>query len=131
VRHRVVFGTLEAGHQGLTVCGWHINTAFVERLNLHLRQHGAAIGRRVTTLGKHAGGVRQQLVWYQVYSHFCVPHTSVRQPWPELQRPTGTGAAKQWQSWPPALAAGLTDRVWTRREALRLRVPPWPQSAGV
>jgi hypothetical protein len=62
-RHRVVFGTLEAGHQGLTVCGWHINTAFVERLNLHLRQHGAAIGRRVTTLGKHAGGVRQPLAW--------------------------------------------------------------------
>ena len=62
-RHWVVFGTLEAGHQGLTVCGWPINPAFVERLTLHLRQHGAAIGRRVTTLGKHAGGVRQPLAW--------------------------------------------------------------------
>ena len=27
--------------------GWQINTAFVERLNLTLRQHVAAIGRRV------------------------------------------------------------------------------------
>src|SRR5499427_7546755 len=45
VRHRVVFGTLEAVQQVLAACGWQINTAFVERLNLTLRQHVAAIGR--------------------------------------------------------------------------------------
>jgi hypothetical protein len=27
----------------------------------------------------------------------------------------------------PAMAAGLTDHVWTLREVLLLRVPPWPQ----
>src|SRR5712692_4913654 len=31
VRHRVVFGTLEAIQQVLAACGWQINTAFVER----------------------------------------------------------------------------------------------------
>src|SRR5438128_5383771 len=50
VRHRVVFGTLEAVQQVLAACGWQINTAFVERLNLSLREHVAAIGRRVSTL---------------------------------------------------------------------------------
>jgi hypothetical protein len=25
------------------------------------------------------------------------------------------------------MAAGLTDRVWTLREVLMFRVPPWPQ----
>src|SRR2546425_9723331 len=30
VRHRVVFGTLEAVQQVLATCGWQINTAFVE-----------------------------------------------------------------------------------------------------
>jgi hypothetical protein len=30
VRHRVVFGTLEAVRQVLAACGWLINTAFVE-----------------------------------------------------------------------------------------------------
>jgi hypothetical protein len=25
------------------------------------------------------------------------------------------------------MAAGLTDRVWTLREVVLLRVPPWPQ----
>jgi len=47
VTHRVVFGTLEAVQQVLAACGWQINTAFVERINLTIRQHVAAIGRRV------------------------------------------------------------------------------------
>src|SRR5215510_13220234 len=38
VKHRVVFGTLEAVEQVLAACGWKINTAFVERLNLDIRQ---------------------------------------------------------------------------------------------
>src|SRR5262249_35396573 len=38
VRHRVVFGTLEAIYAVLTPYGWHINTAFVERITLSIRQ---------------------------------------------------------------------------------------------
>src|SRR5438105_3977006 len=38
VRHRVVFGTLEAINDVLAPYGWHINTAFVERINLSIRQ---------------------------------------------------------------------------------------------
>ena len=64
VRHRVVFGTLEAIQQVLAACGWQINTAFVERLNLTIRQHVAAVGRRVSTLCKGEDGMRQQLALY-------------------------------------------------------------------
>jgi IS1 family transposase len=131
VSHRVVFGTLEAVEQVLAACGWHINTAFVERLNLNLRQHVAAIGRRVTTLCKHEAGIRQQLALYQVYYNFCLPHTSLRQPLLQPVLTNGTGSAKQWRPCTPAMAAGLTDRVWTLREVLLFRVPPWPQPAGV
>jgi IS1 family transposase len=56
VTHRMVFGSLEAINQVLVPLGGHINTAFVERLNLTLRQHVAAGGRRVTTLCKHEDG---------------------------------------------------------------------------
>jgi len=59
VRHRVVFGTLEAIHDVLAPHGWHINTAFVERINLTIRQHVAAVGRRVSTLCKGEDGLRQ------------------------------------------------------------------------
>jgi len=67
VSHRVVFGTLEAAQQVLAACGWQINTAFIERVNLSIRQHVAAVGRRVTTLCKGEVGMRQQLVLYHVY----------------------------------------------------------------
>ena len=59
VKHRVVFGTMGAIEQVLAVCGWKINTACVERLNLDIRQRVAAIGRRVNTLC-HGGSHRRR-----------------------------------------------------------------------
>jgi IS1 family transposase len=131
VKHRVVFGTLEAVEQVLAACGWKINTSFVERLNLDLRKHVAAVGRRVTTLCKGEEGVGQQLALYHMYYNFCLPHASLRVPLPQPLPTHGTGSAKQWQCSTPAMAAGLTDHVWTLREVLLFRVPPWPQPAGV
>src|ERR671925_1041182 len=52
VKHRVVFGTRLTIEQVLARCGWTINTAFVERLNLDIRQCVAASGRPVNTLCK-------------------------------------------------------------------------------
>jgi IS1 family transposase len=131
VQHRVGFGTLEAIQQVLAVCGWQINTAFVERINLTIRQHVAAVGRRVSTLCKGEDGLRQQVALYHCYYNFCLPHASLRQPLPQSLPTHGTGSAKRWQAQTPALAAGLTDRVWSLQEVLLFRVPPWPQPAGV
>src|SRR5499426_815161 len=131
VCHRVVFGTVEAVHQVLAAHGWQINTAFIERRNLSMRQHVAAVGRRVSTLCKHEAGLRQQLTLYHVYDNFCLPHASLRMPLPQLLPTNGTGSAKQWRPRTPAMAAGLTERVWTLREVLLFRVPPWPQPVGV
>jgi IS1 family transposase len=43
VKHRVVFGTVGAIEQVLAPWGWTMNTAFVERLNLAIRQRVAAV----------------------------------------------------------------------------------------
>ena len=99
----------------------------MERLNLSLRQHVAAIGRRVSTLCKGEDGLQQQLALYPVYYNFCLPHASVRQPLPQPVPTNGTGSAKQWRPCTPAMVAGLTDHVWTLRAVLLYRVPPWPQ----
>jgi IS1 family transposase len=131
VQHRVVFGSLEAVNHLLAPFGWHINTAFVERINLSIRQHVAAVGRRVSTLCKGEEGLRQQLALYHVYYNFCLSHASLRQPVPQPGTTNGTGSAKTWQPQTPAMAAGLTDHVWSLREVLSFRVPPWPQSVGV
>jgi len=131
VSHRVVFGTLEAVEHVLATCGWQIQTAFMERLNLSIRQHVAAVGRRVATVCKGENGLRQQLTLYHVYYNFCLPHASLRIPL-VLPEPThGAGAAQRWQPQTPAMAAGLTDHVWSVREMLLFRVPPWPQPVGV
>jgi len=131
VTHRVVFGTLEAVQQVLAACGWQSQTAFVERLNLSLRQQVAAVGRRVNTLCKGEEGLRQQLTLYQVYYNFCLPHASLRVLLPQSLPTHGTGSAKTGRPRTPAMAAGLTERVWTLREVLLFRVPPWPQPVGV
>jgi hypothetical protein len=80
VQHRVVCGTLEAVNAVLAPLGCQITTAFVERLTLTIRQHVAAVGRRVTTLCKGEEGLRQQLALSHTYYNFCLPHASVRQP---------------------------------------------------
>jgi hypothetical protein len=94
-------------------------------LNLDLRQHVAAIGRRVNTLCTHETGIRQQLALFHTYHNFVLPHASLRVPRSDASH--GTGSVTRWQQRPPAMAAGLTDRVWNLREVLMSRVPPWPQ----
>jgi hypothetical protein len=91
----------------------------------------AAVGRRVNTLCKDEDGLRQQLVLFQAYHNFCLPHASLRVPLAQPESTHGTGSVKQWRPCTPAMAAGLTDRVWTLREVLLFRVPPWPQPAGL
>ena len=111
----------------LAATGWQINTAFIERANLAIRQHVAAVGRRVITLCKGEDGLRHQLVLYQTYHNFCLPHAALRQPLPQPLPTNGRGSARRWQPWTPAMAAGLTDHVWSLKEVLLYRVPPWPQ----
>ena len=96
--------------------------------DLTIRQHVAAVGRRVATLCKGEDGLRHQLALYHTYHNFCLPHASLRHPLPQSEVTHGTGSATRWQPRTPAMAAGLTDHVWTLRAALFFRVPPWPQA---
>jgi IS1 family transposase len=127
VKHHGVFGTKAAVEHVLAACGWQINTAFVERLNLSLRQRVAALGRRSATPCKSEDGLGQQLVLFQVYHNCVLPHASVRRALAESVPTNGSGSAKVRQPCTPAMAAGLTDHVWSLREVLLFRVPPWPQ----
>jgi hypothetical protein len=126
VTHRVVFGTQLAVEQVLAACGWTINTAFIEVSTFDIRQRMAAVGRRVNTLCRGEEGLRDQMVVFQTYHNFVVPHASLRQPRPVAEAPNGC-SAKVWRPCTPAMAAGVTDHVWSLKEVLLYRVPPWPQ----
>ena len=110
----------------LARCGWTINTAFVERLNLDIRQCVSAVGRRVNTLCQSDAGLQDRLVLFQGYHNFVLPHASLRQRLPFPEATSGRGSAKVWRPCTPAMAAGLTDHVWSLKEVLLYRVPPWP-----
>jgi hypothetical protein len=59
--------------------------------------------------------------------NFVRPHASLRQPLLVPEATNGTGSAKVWRPYTPAMAAGLMDHVWTLQEVLLFRVPPWSQ----
>jgi hypothetical protein len=108
--------------------GQVINTAFMERLNLSIRQHVSALGRKVLAIAKGEVGLNDFLALYQAYYNFCLPHSSLRQPLPRPLPTKGSGSCKKWQKRTPAMAAGLTQRLWRMEELLLFSVPPWPQS---
>jgi hypothetical protein len=60
----------------------------------------------------------------------ALPHASLLVPLAAPEPTNGTGSARKWRPCTPAMAAGLTDRVWTLRDVLLYRVPPWPQPQG-
>jgi hypothetical protein len=83
------------------------------------------------TLCKGEEGLRQQLALHHTYDTFCLPHASLRLPLPQPLPTNGTGSAKRWRPCTPAMAAGLTDYVWTLRDVLLCRMPSWPQSQAL
>jgi len=124
VKQRLIFGSLEEVRARLGRWGWKINTAFVERLNLSIRQHVAALGRRVLARAQSSVGLSRQALLFLVYYNFCLAHASLRLPLDTPQPTRGMGSPKRWQERTPAMAAGLTDHVWSLREVLLYRVPP-------
>jgi hypothetical protein len=101
------------------------------RLNLDIRQRVAAIGRRVNTLCQGEAGLRDQVILFQVYHNFVLPHVSLPQGLTEPIPTNGRGSVKMWRPCTPAMAAGVTDHVWSLKEVLFYRVPPWPQTQAV
>jgi IS1 family transposase len=116
---------LQAALQALGLSG-KLNTAFVERLNLTLRQSVAALIRRTWSTRQAALELFVHLEWWRAYYHFVRPHESLRV---LLTQPIARGGKRQPQRYrqrTPAMAAGLTSRRWTVRELLGVPLPPDP-----
>jgi hypothetical protein len=120
--HRVVCGTNAARAHGLAAWGWQRNPALVERRKLR---------RRSATSWKGEDGLPQPLALVQGSPNCVLPQARVRQALAEPIATNGTGAAKVWHPSTPALAAGLTDRVCSRKAGRLSRVPLWPQPQTV
>ncbi len=112
------------GAERLTSLGHTISTALVERVNLTLRQALAPLSRKTASFCKDRERLRQRVVFFQAFYNVARPHMSLRQPLP-LHARTRHGAIRpRWRERTPALAAGLTDHVWTFRELLTAKFEP-------
>ena len=126
VDSKVVFGDLQAIAEKLTSSPTSatINTSFVERHNLTQRQSNRRLTRRTNGFSKDLSWFERQLWLSLAYYHLALPHRRLRQPLPEPEPTRGSGSLRRWQPVTPAMAARLTDHVWTTTELLSYRVPP-------
>jgi hypothetical protein len=92
-----------------------------------LRAHIPALARKVLRFAKTQVGLEQQISLTRAYYNFCLSHRSLRLLLPEPIPTKGDGSPKRWQARTPAMAAGVTDHVWTMQELLLFPVPPWRQ----
>ena len=125
VSTRVVFGTPEAVAASLahSPVSWTVNTSFVERDNLTQRQSNRRLTRRTNGFSKALTWCEKQLWLSLAYSHFVLPHKSLRERLPTPEPTRGAGSPRMWRLVTLAMAAGLTDHVWTTDALLAHRVP--------
>jgi IS1 family transposase/transposase-like protein len=125
VSTRVVFGTPEAVTAGLaqSPVSQTVNTSFVERDNLTQRQSNRRLTRRTNAFSKDLTWFEKQLWLSMAYYHLVLPHQSLREVIPSPEPTRGAGSPRKWRPVTPAMAAGMTDHVWTTSELLGYRVP--------
>lgn len=109
---RVIFGTVAAVMAALKLSkvSKHINTAFVERQNGTDRNRNGRKVRKTYCFSKD-WDTHNAVTYFTLYTYnFCWPVRTLRQRGPD----------DQWLPHTPAMAAGLTDHVWSLREWLTL-----------
>jgi hypothetical protein len=112
------------GAERLTQLGLTISTALVERVTLTLRQALAPLARKTSSFCKDRERMRQRVVFFQAFYNVARPHRSVRRPLPMRERIRHGAIRPRWRERTPAMAAGLTDHVWTFRELLTAKFEP-------
>jgi hypothetical protein len=93
-----------------------LNTAFIERLNATFRQRLTSLVRRTRALARRTVSIEQGRWLVGTLSNFCTAHESLR-----VRRAANEN---RWQARTPAMAAGITDHLWSVKELLSYRVPP-------
>ena len=116
---RVVLGAERLAHLGYT-----ISTALIERVNLTLRQALAPLARKTSSFCKDRERLRQRVIFFQAFYNAARPHMSLRQPLPRHERTRHGAICPQWRERTPAMAAGVTDHIWTFRELLTAKFEP-------
>jgi IS1 family transposase len=120
VERRMLWGelaTLKGRLQALGLSG-NINTAFIERLNLTIRQGVSFLVRRTWGTAQFSPELALHLEWWRSYYHFSRYHESLRVQFSEPVQRKGKQLLRRYRSRTPAMAAGLAYRRWSVLEVL-------------
>jgi hypothetical protein len=106
VELRVIFGDKD---EVLALLGK--STAYVERTHLTMRLFNGRLTRRTLGFSKELRMYRASAAWEDLVYNFARPLATLRVK-------ISDDPKRRWQPRTPAMAAGLTDRVWTAKELL-------------
>lgn len=121
VKRHILFGSEDDIVEILEVdgCGSQINTSYVERDNLTSRQSNGRLVRKTLSHSKKKEYLQRHLDLEDAIYNFVRPHSALKV---KLRKPTARG--RRWKQKTPAMAAGLTDHIWSLEELLSYRLPP-------
>jgi len=112
VKLRVIYGRKE---QVLALLGRSI--AYIERTHLTMRLFNGRLTRRTLAFSKLLEMYRASAAWEDLVYNLARPLKTLRVE--VFDDPN-----RHWKSRSPAMAAGLTDHIWTVKELLTTIVPP-------
>lgn len=108
---RVVFGDKE---EVLELLGK--STAYIERTHLTMRLFNGRLTRKTLAFSKLLDMYRASATWEDLVYNLARPLKTLR-----IELNT---SGRRWSPRSPAMAAGLTDHIWTVKELLLTVVPP-------
>ena len=107
LKSRLVWGKTLQAKQPLSP-----NVAYVERTHLTSRLMNARLARKSLRFSKRLQPLVSSAFWCDMVYNLVHPHKSLRQPY--------SSPPRRWLPRSPAMAAGLTDHLWSIRELLSL-----------
>lgn len=124
IERRIVQGSQQMVEQllGRSQGGGVINTAYIERFNATFRQRLSILARRTRCPAQQIDTLTAGMYIVGCLYNLCDTHRSLRQRlWIHERR-------YRWVQLTPAMAARLTDHIWTHQELFWFNVPPPPWS---
>ena len=112
VRLQVIFGDKD---EVLALLGK--STAYIERTHLTMRLFNSRLTRKTLGFSKALEMYRASAAWEDLIYNFARPLKTLRVEIHDNPR-------RRWKLRTPAMAAGLTDHIWTVKELLTTIVPP-------
>ena len=124
VEHTLLLGEAKGFRGRLQELGFsgRINTAFIERLNLTIRQGVSLLVRRTWGRAKYSPELKLHLLWWRGYYHFAHYHGSLRVEFSQPIERKGKQTPGRYRSRTPVMAAGLATRRWSVLELISIPV---------